>query len=63
MPRLLIRIGSVAQPVAKEVEGEDGKIQLYAGRQITPAGQKLVDNIAHSVRAEAEAQYPGLDKY
>ena len=54
--------GLVEKVPTKEVEGEDGKIQLYAGRQITPAGQKLVDNIAHSVRAQAEAQYPGLDK-
>ena len=47
----------------KEVDTEDGKVQLYAGRRITAAGQKLVDNIAHSVREETEAQYPGLDKY
>ena len=47
----------------KEVETDEGKVQLYAGRRITAAGQKLVDNVAHSVRDEAEAQYPGLAKY
>ena len=55
--------GFVEKLPTKEVDGEDGKVQLYAGRQVTPAGQKLVDNIAHSVRAEAEAHYPGLEKY
>lgn len=55
--------GLVEKVPTKEVDGEDGKVQLYAGRQITSAGQKLIDNIAHSVRTEAEAQYPGLDKY
>ena len=55
--------GLVEKVPTKEVEGEDGKVQLYAGRQITAAGQKLVDNVAHSVREEAEAQYPGLAKY
>ena len=55
--------GLVEKVPTKEVETEDGKVQLYAGRRITAAGQKLVDNIAHSVREETEAQYPGLDKY
>ena len=55
--------GLVEKVPTKEVEGEDGKVQLYAGRQITAAGQKLVDNVAHSVREEAEAAYPGLSKY
>ena len=55
--------GLVEKVPTKEVDTEDGKVQLYAGRRITAAGQKLVDNIAHSVRDETEAQYPGLDKY
>ena len=55
--------GLVEKVPTKEVDTEDGKVQLYAGRRITAAGQKLVDNIAHSVREETEAQYPGLDKY
>ena len=47
----------------KDEKGNPMKQDLYSGRSITPAGQKLVDNVAHSVREEAEAQYPGLDKY
>ena len=49
--------------VLKDENGKPIKQDLFAGRQITAAGQKLVDNIAHSVREETEAQYPGLDKY
>ena len=33
------------------------------GRVLTPEGQKLLDEIAHTVRPEAEATYPGLSKY
>jgi len=55
--------GLVEKVPTKEVEGEDGKIQLDSGRQVTAAGQKLVDNVAHSVRDDAEAQYSGLEKY
>ena len=55
--------GLVEKVPTREVETDEGKVQLYAGRRISAAGQKLVDNIAHSVRGEAEAQYPGLDKY
>jgi len=55
--------GLVEKVPTKVVEGEDGPVQLYAGRRITAAGQKLVDNVAHSVREEAEALYPGLSKY
>lgn len=33
------------------------------GRIITPAGQKLLDNVAHEVRPQAEEVYPGLGKY
>ena len=33
------------------------------GRVLTPEGQKLLDEIAHTVRPEAEAAYPGLSKY
>ena len=55
--------GLVEKVPTKEVQGVDGPVQLYAGRRITAAGQKLVANVAHSVRGEAEAQYPGLAKY
>ena len=47
----------------KEVETEDGKQQLYSGRRITPAGQKLLDEVAHSCRDAANEMYPGLAKY
>lgn len=33
------------------------------GRILTPAGQKLLDAVAHEVRPAAEAAYPGLSKY
>jgi small subunit ribosomal protein S19e len=55
--------GLVEKVPTRVVEGEDGPVQLYAGRSITAAGQKLVDNVAHSIREEAEALYPGLSKY
>lgn len=55
--------GLVEKVPTREVETDEGKVQLYAGRRITPAGQKLVDNVAHSVRGVAEEHYPGLSKY
>ena len=45
--------GLVELVPSKEVEGEDGKVQLYSGRIITAAGQKLLDQVAHSVREQA----------
>ena len=33
------------------------------GRIITPAGQKMLDDVAHEVRPQAEEAYPGLGKY
>ncbi len=33
------------------------------GRIISPAGQALLDEVAHSVRAVAEEKYPGLERY
>ena len=47
----------------KDIKGNLLKQDLYSGRSITAAGQKLVDNVAHSVRGKANEQYPGLDKY
>jgi small subunit ribosomal protein S19e len=55
--------GLVEKVPKKEIETEDGKVQLYHGRSVTAAGQSLVDNVAHAVRGEAEAAYPGLEKY
>ena len=56
--------GLVSTDVGRLVEPEGREsTQLYNGRIITSAGQKLLDDVAHSVRPEVEAAYPGLDKY
>jgi len=55
--------GLVEMVPTKEVETEDGKQQLYSGRKITSAGQKLLDEVAHSCRDAANEMYPGLAKY
>lgn len=55
--------GLVEMVPTKEVETEDGKQQLYSGRRITSAGQKLLDEVAHSCRDVANEMYPGLAKY
>ncbi|MAH08310.1 MAG: 30S ribosomal protein S19e [Euryarchaeota archaeon] len=55
--------GLVEMVPTKEVETEDGKQQLYSGRRITSAGQKLLDEVAHSCRDAANEMYPGLAKY
>jgi len=33
------------------------------GRIITAAGQKMLDDVAHEIRPQAEEAYPGLGKY
>jgi ribosomal protein S19E (S16A) len=33
------------------------------GKILTPSGQSLLDEMAHSVRDEAEAKYPELARY
>lgn len=33
------------------------------GKILTPVGQSLLDDFAHSVRGAAEEKYPGLSKY
>ena len=55
--------GLVEMKETKTVQSVDGDQKLYAGRTITPAGHKLLDEVAHSVRAAAEEAYPGLSKY
>ena len=55
--------GFVSMQATKTVESEYGTQQLYAGRVLTPAGQALLNETAHSVRGAAEEQYPGLAKY
>ena len=55
--------GLVEMVATKEVETEEGKQQLYSGRKLTSAGQKLLDEVAHSCRDAANEMYPGLAKY
>ena len=55
--------GLVEMVATKEVDTEDGKQQLYSGRRLTSAGQKLLDEVAHSCRDAANEMYPGLAKY
>ena len=47
----------------KTVQSVDGDQKLFAGRSLTSSGHKLLDEVAHSVRPEAETMYPGLSKY
>ena len=47
----------------KTVQSVDGDQKLYSGRILTASGQKLLDEVAHSVRPTAEESYPGLSKY
>jgi|TARA_B100000767_G_scaffold262051_1_gene274356 small subunit ribosomal protein S19e len=55
--------GLVEMVATREVDTEDGKQQLYSGRRLTSAGQKLLDEVAHSCRDAANEMYPGLAKY
>jgi len=56
--------GLVEKVPGRVVEDENGDaLQLFKGRQITAAGHKLIDSVAHECRAIAEEQYPGLSKY
>ena len=49
--------------IRDRVDTEEGKQQLYSGRRLTSAGQKLLDEVAHSCRDAANELYPGLAKY
>ena len=55
--------GLITMKETKTVQSVDGDQKLYSGRIITPAGHKLLDEVAHSVREAAEEAYPGLAKY
>ena len=56
--------GLVTTQVGRLVEPEGREpTQLYHGRVVTSSGQKLLNDVAHSVRPDVEAAYPGLDKY
>ena len=56
-------VGLISMKETKTVQSVDGDQKLYSGRVLTSAGQKLLDEVAHSVRGEAEEAYPGLAKY
>ena len=56
--------GLVSSQVGRMVEPEGREAtQLFNGRIVTAAGQKLLNEVAHSVRPQVEEAYPGLDKY
>ena len=55
--------GLIGMKETKTVQSVDGDQKLSSGRIITSAGQKLLDEVAHSVREAAEEAYPGLTKY
>ncbi|MBJ61711.1 MAG: 30S ribosomal protein S19e [Euryarchaeota archaeon] len=55
--------GLISMKETKTVQSVDGDQKLYSGRVLTASGQKLLDEVAHSVRPAAEESYPGLAKY
>ena len=55
--------GLITMKETKTVQSGAGDQKLYSGRIITPAGHKLLDEVAHSVREAADEAYPGLAKY
>ena len=55
--------GLVEMKETKTVQSVDGDQKLYSGRTLTSAGQKMLDEVAHSIRAQVEEVYPGLAKY
>lgn len=59
----LTDVGLIEMKSTKTVQSVDGDQKLYSGRSITPEGHKILDEVAHSVRGQAEEAYPGLAKY
>ena len=59
----LSEAGLISMKETKTVQSVDGDQKLYSGRILTASGQKLLDEVAHSVRPTAEESYPGLSKY
>ena len=55
--------GLVEMKETKTVQSVDGDQKIYSGRTLTSAGQKMMDEVAHSIRAQVEEAYPGLEKY
>ena len=59
----LTDVGLIEMKSTKTVQSVDGDQKLYSGRTITSEGHKILDEVAHSVRGQAEEVYPGLAKY
>jgi len=60
----LEEIGLVEKVITKMVENEYGEsVEITKGRKVTSAGQKFLDECAHSVREDANTIAPGLSKY
>ncbi len=66
------RAASILRKVAiKGPIGTNGLIEnsmnsagtVNRGRVVSPVGQALLDEVAHSVRGAAEERYPGLERY
>ncbi len=55
--------GLIEMKSSKTVQSVSGDQKLYPGRVLTPAGHKVLDEVAHSIRGQAEEAYPGLAKY
>jgi small subunit ribosomal protein S19e len=55
--------GFVSRKETKTVSSVAGDQKLFSGRIITASGHKILDEVAHDLRGEAEAAYPGLAKY
>ncbi len=49
--------------VESRIIRRDPQPALNVGRVITPAAQSLLDEIAHDIRSEVEAEVPALSKY
>jgi len=55
--------GFVSRKETKTVSSVEGDQKLFSGRIITASGHKILDEVAHELRGDAEAAYPGLAKY
>jgi len=55
----------IARTVLQQLEaaGLVAAADKRQGRKVTPAGQKLLDNVAHDVRKDLAASVPALAKY
>ena len=55
--------GLVEKVLHRVIESDGEKMDLYKGRKITGAGQKILDTAAHSLKETVDSAFPGLDKY